>query len=81
MLSMICWFVVGNNPANDNTNVLNKNNLKTLMDITGDNSSSHNCYGLGQKQCTNDGYRHKDLFMQPEKTIYELTHPANKGGQ
>ena len=72
--------IIGNNPADDNTNLLNKNYLKTLKDLFGD-ASSHNCYGLGQPQCETDGYRSKEsnLMMHPETTIYELINPEDKG--
>ena len=56
--------VIGGNPYT----------IAVLKDIIGDNSSPHNCYGLGQPQCVTDGYRKdkNDLVMYPEKTIFEL---------
>jgi len=44
-------------------------------DIFGDNSSVHNCHGLGlgQRQCITDGYRTEgDLKMGNEQTIFNL---------
>ena len=65
--------VVGNNPYTTETNTHNKGWIQTIADIFGGDSSSHNCYGLGQKQCIADGYRKEgDLVMHPEKTIFEL---------
>ena len=65
--------VVGNNPYTTETNTHNKGLLQTIADIFGGDSSSHNCYGLGQQQCIADGYRKEgDLVMHPEKTIFEL---------
>ena len=67
--------IVGGNPYTTETNVHNKNRWTTLRDIFSDISlSSHNCYGLGQPQCVDDGYRKDkgDLVMHPEKTIFEL---------
>ncbi|WP_158077943.1 hypothetical protein [Canicola haemoglobinophilus] len=44
-----------------------------IADMFGDDSSMHNCYGLGQPQCITDGYRKKeDLLMNKEQTIYDL---------
>ena len=65
--------VVGNNPYTTETNTHNKGWIQTIADIFGGDSSSHNCYGLGQQQCVTDGYRKEgDLVMHPEKTIFEL---------
>ena len=47
--------------------------IARISDIFGDNSSVHNCYGLGQRQCVTDGYRTKvDLKMGNEQTIFNL---------
>ena len=48
-----------------------------MGDIFGDNSSVHNCHGLGlglgQRQCITDGYRTEgDLKMGNEQTIFNL---------
>ncbi|VEI57453.1 Uncharacterised protein [Pasteurella multocida] len=51
-----------------------------LWDIAFGESSSHNCYGLGQKQCGKDGYRDEkdNRIMQPEKTIFEFNQDVSK---
>ncbi|MDA3979221.1 hemagglutinin repeat-containing protein [Gallibacterium sp. AGMB14963] len=65
--------ILGGNPATMKDNWKNHGFGKKLLDIFGDNSSVHNCYGLGQPQCTDDGYRKKDnLIMNKERTIFEL---------
>ncbi|WP_245942683.1 hypothetical protein [Phocoenobacter uteri] len=71
---MVGGFPIGNNPSTTNTNTHKKGNISMILDIFGDKSSSHNCYGLGQTQCIKDGYRKdkKDLYMHPENTIFEL---------
>ena len=67
------WWIIGGNPYTTETKAQDKNSVAVLRDIFGDNSSSHNCYGLGQRQCVKDGYRKEgDLVMHPEKTIFEL---------
>lgn len=56
-----------------NDNHENRGVIQRMIDMFGDNSSMHNCYGLGQKQCVTDGYRkEEDLIMNKEKTIFEL---------
>ena len=74
------WWIIGGNPYTIDTKDEKKNTIATLIDIFGDNSSAHNCYGLGQPQCVKDGYRkdEKDLVMYPEKTIFELNNAKNK---
>ena len=65
--------LLGGNPATTSENNLNKGWIARISDIFGDNSSVHNCYGLGQKQCVTDGYRTKvDLKMGNEETIFNL---------
>ena len=65
--------LLGGNPATTSENNLNKGWVERISDIFGDNSSVHNCYGLGQKQCITDGYRTKvDLKMGNEETIFNL---------
>ena len=65
--------LLGGNPATTSENNLNKGWIARISDIFGDNSSVHNCYGLGQKQCVIDGYRTKvDLKMGNEQTIFNL---------
>ena len=65
--------LLGGNPATASENNLNKGWIARISDIFGDNSSVHNCYGLGQKQCVIDGYRTKvDLKMGNEQTIFNL---------
>ncbi len=44
--------ILGGNPATMKDNWKNHGVGKKLLDIFGDNSSVHNCYGLGQPQCT-----------------------------
>ncbi|WP_132025078.1 hemagglutinin repeat-containing protein [Bisgaardia hudsonensis] len=74
------WFFIGGNPATNDTNTKNKNLFKILRDVVGDNSSSHNCHGLGQPQCETDGYRteQNNGNMQPERTIFELNQKTQK---
>ncbi len=66
--------LLGGNPATMNDNTQNRGFIRRILDMFGDNSSMHNCYGLGQKQCVTDGYRkeEKDLIMNNEQTIYDL---------
>ena len=65
--------LLGGNPATTSENNLNKGWIARISDIFGDNSSVHNCYGLGQIQCVTDGYRTKvDLKMGNEQTIFNL---------
>ena len=65
--------LLGGNSATTSENNLNKGWVERISDIFGDNSSVHNCYGLGQKQCVIDGYRTKvDLKMGNEQTIFNL---------
>ncbi|WP_439328534.1 hemagglutinin repeat-containing protein, partial [Lonepinella sp. BR2357] len=71
--------LIGGNPATSKTNVYNKNWWNILTDVVGDNSSSHNCHGLGQPQCIEDGYRKdKELYMHKEKTISDFNSKVNK---
>ena len=71
--------ILGGNPATMNDNEQNRGLVKQIIDMFGDNSSMHNCYGLGQKQCVKDGYRKEDeLIMNKEKIIFELN--KNKEG-
>ncbi len=62
-----------------NDNYQNRRIIKRIIDMFGDNSSIHNCHGLGQKQCVTDGYRkdEKDLIMNKERTIYDLNRNSN----
>ncbi|MDG4951972.1 hypothetical protein [Actinobacillus equuli] len=53
-----------------NDNEQNRGLIRRIIDMFGDNSSMHNCYGLGQEQCKKDGYRKEgDLMMNKEQTI------------
>ncbi|WP_424403532.1 hypothetical protein ACPEEL_05000 [Pasteurella sp. PK-2025] len=73
--------VIGNNPYTINLNTLKKNKYTLLKDIVSNSSlSSHNCYGLGQKQCESDGYRmnQDNRIMQPETTIFELNNETQR---
>ncbi|XWY22252.1 hypothetical protein ACNGTP_03610 [Bisgaard Taxon 45] len=58
---------VGNNPYTINTNLKNKGAGVLLWDIAFGESSSHNCYGLGQKQCGKDGYRYEKKLLCNQK--------------
>ena len=65
--------LLGGNPATTSENNLNKGLVERISDIFDDNSSVHNCHGLGQRQCITDGYRTEgDLKMGNEKTIFNL---------
>ena len=65
--------LLGGNPATTSENNLNKGLVERISDIFGDNSSVHNCHGLGQRQCITDGYRTEgDLKMGNEETIFNL---------
>ncbi|WP_324681468.1 two-partner secretion domain-containing protein [Bibersteinia trehalosi] len=70
--------VLGGNPSTMNDNHENRGVIQRMIDMFGDNSSMHNCYGLGQVQCIKDGYRQKgDLMMNKEQTIYDLNRNQN----
>ncbi|WP_279422785.1 hypothetical protein [Glaesserella parasuis] len=61
------------NPATMDDNTQNRGFIRRILDMFGDNSSMHNCYGLGQEQCKNDGYRKEgELIMNKEQTIFDL---------
>ncbi|BFU64113.1 hemagglutinin repeat-containing protein [Rodentibacter abscessus] len=65
--------LLGGNPATMNDNEHNHWLGKKILNMFGDDSSVHNCHGLGQEQCVTDGYRRKDdLMMNKEQRIYEL---------
>ena len=65
--------LLGGNSATTSENNLNKGWIARISDIFGDNSSVHNCHGLGQRQCITDGYRTEgDLKMGNEQTIFNL---------
>ena len=65
--------LLGGNPATASENNLNKGLIARISDIFGDNTSVHNCYGLGQQQCVIDGYLPEvDLKMGNEQTIFNL---------
>ncbi len=72
-------FLLGGNPSTINDNYQNRGIIKRTIDMFGDDSSVHNCHGLGQKQCVTDGYRkdEKDLIMNKERTIYDLNRNSN----
>ena len=71
--------LLGGNPATTSENNLNKGWIARISDIFGDNSSVHNCHGLGQRQCITDGYRTEgDLKMGNERTIFELNKAKEK---
>ncbi|MGC7561371.1 hypothetical protein ACPEEL_04905 [Pasteurella sp. PK-2025] len=73
------WLMIGGNPYTTETKSANKGMFRVLADVFGDNSSSHNCHGLGQQQCKIDGYRNENdnRIMQSEKTIFELNQEIN----
>ena len=63
--------ILGGNPSTMKDNEQNRGVVRRIVDMFGDNSSMHNCYGLGQEQCKNDGYRKEgDLIMNKEQNIY-----------
>ncbi|WP_243583175.1 hemagglutinin repeat-containing protein [Haemophilus parainfluenzae] len=66
--------LLGGNPATTTENDNNNSWLKLKVDMfRNEVSSVHNCHGLGQPQCVDDGYRKKtDLKMGNETTIFEL---------
>ncbi len=65
--------ILGGNPSTMNDNTQDRGFIRRIVDMFGDNSSMHNCYGLGQDQCITDGYRKEgDLMMNKEQTIYDL---------
>ncbi|MDY4281577.1 MAG: hemagglutinin repeat-containing protein, partial [[Pasteurella] mairii] len=65
--------LLGGNPATMDDNSQNRGFIRRTLDMFGDNSSMHNCYGLGQEQCKNDGYRKEgELIMNKEQTIFDL---------
>jgi len=66
--------LLGGNPATTTENNNNNSWLKLKVDMfRNEVSSVHNCHGLGQPQCVDDGYRKKtDLKMGNETTIFEL---------
>ena len=71
--------LLGGNSATTSENNLNKGWIARISDIFGDNSSVHNCHGLGQRQCITDGYRTEgDLKMGNERTIFELNKAKEK---
>ncbi|WGE57551.1 hypothetical protein [Actinobacillus equuli] len=71
--------ILGGNSATMNDNEQNRGLIRRIIDMFGDNSSMHNCYGLGQEQCKKDGYRKEgDLMMNKEQTIYDLNKNRNK---
>lgn len=72
-------YILGGNPATMRDNEKERGAIRRMMDMFGDDSSMHNCYGLGQKQCEKDGYRkERDLIMNKEQTIYDLNQQRNK---
>jgi len=72
--------LLGGNPATTSENNLNKSWLQRTADMFSDERLSvHNCHGLGQRQCINDGYRTGgDLKMGNERTIFELNKAKEK---
>ena len=65
--------LLGGNPATTSENNLNKGWIARISDIFGDDSSVHNCYGLGQQQCIIDGDRKSVVLkMGNEQTIFNL---------
>ena len=66
--------LLGGNPATTTENNNNNSWFKLKVDMfRNEVSSVHNCNGLGQPQCVDDGYRKKtDLKMGNETTIFEL---------
>ena len=72
--------LLGGNPATTSENNLNKSWLQRTADMFSDERLSvHNCHGLGQRQCINDGYRTGgDLKMGNERTIFELNKAKDK---
>lgn len=49
--------LIGGNPYTVTTNTRDKDRWTTIKDIFGDDTSPHNCYGLGNRRCITDGYR------------------------
>ncbi|MFZ7203305.1 hemagglutinin repeat-containing protein [Avibacterium avium] len=72
--------ILGGNLPTMNDNLQNRGGIQRIIDMFGDNSSMHNCYGLGQSQCVTDGYRKSedDLIMNKEQTIFELNKQLNQ---
>ncbi|MGY6771812.1 two-partner secretion domain-containing protein [Gallibacterium sp. ZY190522] len=72
--------ILGGNLPTMNDNLQNRGGIQRIIDMFGDNSSMHNCYGLGQGQCVTDGYRKSkdDLIMNKEQTIFELNKQLNQ---
>ncbi|OOF46642.1 hypothetical protein BKK51_01840 [Rodentibacter trehalosifermentans] len=72
--------LLGGNPATTSENNHNKGWLKRTLDMFSDKHLSvHNCHGLSQRQCINDGYRQEgDLRMGNEQTIFELNKSEGK---
>ncbi len=66
-------YLIGGNPHTMKDNHNEHGLLKIWRYMLGTKTSVHNCIGLGNEQCVKDGYRKEgDLFMDKEKTIYEL---------
>ncbi|HHK5568112.1 TPA: hemagglutinin repeat-containing protein [Neisseria lactamica] len=49
--------LIGRNPATVGTNTRQKSQWQAIRDIIGDYTSPHNCYGMGNDRCVEDGYR------------------------
>lgn len=74
LLAMVMFFSVYELfPSTLDDNTQNRDFIRRILDMFGDNSSMHNCYGLGQEQCKYDGYRKEgELIMNKEQTIFDL---------
>ncbi|OOF78824.1 hypothetical protein [Rodentibacter caecimuris] len=66
--------VGGNSYTNEDTKF---NLLKMGWDILFGDTSPHNCSGIGNAQCIQDGYR-KDQQMNLERRVYDLNKQNNK---
>ncbi len=66
--------IVGANPPTAEQNKFNKGQAQIAKEMfSSETSSVHNCLGLGQLRCIQDGYRDEgDLYMHREMTVDEL---------
>ncbi len=75
---------VGRNRSTIDTNTQNRGWIRTIVDIFVGKSSSHNCTGVGTKQCVDDGYRTKgkgekgnDINTIHRISVYDLLEQQN----
>ncbi|NBI41709.1 hypothetical protein GVX86_09685 [[Haemophilus] felis] len=69
--------LIGSNPYTTKTNINNFGIFKRTYDLLFGDTSAHNCYGIGNPQCINDGYR-KDKLMNLEVPFTELEKSKDK---